>query len=124
LHRIDETNDTRVLEQPAILMLQYRVPVEFTPEGRRAYYAYSDPRTDREHASRMGPPISAVMACRAGDPDLDHEHFLRAARADRLDVRHTAGRRQPWAVRWRAVADDGVRLHRPGHHRGWVPQPP
>lgn len=31
-----------------------------------------------------------VMACRVGDPDLDHEHFLRAARADRLDVRHKA----------------------------------
>ncbi|HSK35048.1 MAG TPA: family 65 glycosyl hydrolase, partial [Propionicimonas sp.] len=54
-------------------------------------YAYYDPRTDHEHGSSLGPAISAVMACRSGDPEVGYQHFLRAARADLLDVRHNAG---------------------------------
>ena len=91
LYGIDETNDTQVLKQPDVLMLQYLLPEQFTEEQLRANYAYYDPRTDHEHGSSLGPSISAVMACRAGHPELGYEHFLRAARADLLDVRHNAG---------------------------------
>jgi trehalose/maltose hydrolase-like predicted phosphorylase len=91
LYGIDETNDTQVLKQPDVLMLQYLLPGLFTEAQLRANYAYYDPRTDHEHGSSLGPSISAVMACRAGQPELGYEHFLRAARADLLDVRHNAG---------------------------------
>jgi len=45
-------------------------------------YHYYDARTDHELGSSLGPAISAVMACRAGDADRGYEHFLRTARAE------------------------------------------
>ncbi len=82
---------TQNLKQPDVLMLQYLLPERFTADQVRANYAYYDPRTDHEHGSSLGPSISAIMACRVGDCDRGYEHFLRAARADLLDVRHNAG---------------------------------
>ena len=72
-------------------MLMYLLPERFTPEQVRANWDYYDPRTDHEHGSSLGPSISAVMACRVGECDYGYQHFLRAARADLLDVRHNAG---------------------------------
>lgn len=91
IYGIEETQLTQVLKQPDVLMLAYLLPEVFTPEQHRANYAYYDPRTDHEHGSSLGPSISAVMACRAGEPEIGYQHFLRAARADLLDVRHNAG---------------------------------
>jgi len=82
---------TQTLKQPDVLMLQYLLPERFPLEQVRANYAYYDPRTDHEHGSSLGPSISAVMACRVGECDRGYQHFLRAARADLLDVRHNAG---------------------------------
>jgi len=82
---------TQNLKQPDVLMLQYLLPERFTAEQIRANYDYYDPRTDHEHGSSLGPSISAIMACRVGDHERGYEHFLRAARADLLDVRHNAG---------------------------------
>ncbi|HEY3338127.1 MAG TPA: hypothetical protein VGK18_06460 [Propionicimonas sp.] len=82
---------TQVLKQPDVLMLAYLLPEEFSGEALASNYAYYDPRTDHEHGSSLGPAISAVMACRAGEPEVGYQHFLRAARADLLDVRHNAG---------------------------------
>lgn len=90
LYGIEETNLTQVLKQPDVLMLAYLLPDLFTPEQLAANYAYYDPRTDHEHGSSLGPSVSAVMACRAGDPQRGYEHFMRAARADLFDVRHNA----------------------------------
>ncbi|WP_052462291.1 glycoside hydrolase family 65 protein [Nigerium massiliense] len=81
---------TQVLKQPDVMMLQYLLSDEFTSAQLRANYAYYDPRTDHEFGSSLGPSISAVMACRAGDSERGYDHFLRAARADLLDVRHNA----------------------------------
>lgn len=82
---------TQNLKQPDVLMLQYLLPERFTVEQVRANYDYYDPRTDHEHGSSLGPSISAIMACRVGECDRGYQHFLRAARADLLDVRHNAG---------------------------------
>lgn len=83
--------ETQVLKQPDVLMLAYLLPELFTGEALARNYAYYDPRTDHEHGSSLGPAISAVMACRAGQPEVGYQHFLRAARADLRDVRHNAG---------------------------------
>lgn len=82
---------TQILKQPDVLMLQYLLPERFTPEQVRVNYDYYDPRTDHEHGSSLGPSISAIMACRVGDAAAAYQHFMRAARADLLDVRHNAG---------------------------------
>ncbi len=91
LYGIEGIAKTQTLKQPDVLMLAYLLPEFFTPEMLRANYAYYDPRTDHEHGSSLGPAISAVMACRAGQPEIGYAHFERAALADLLDVRHNAG---------------------------------
>ena len=90
LHGIEGCNHTQVLKQPDVLMLTYLLPELFTAGQVAANYRYYDPRTDHELGSSLGPAISAVMACRAGDPETGYAHFLRAARADLLDVRGNA----------------------------------
>jgi len=91
LHGIEGIAGTQILKQPDVLMLAYLLPELFTAETLRANYDYYDPRTDHEHGSSLGPAISAVMACRAGQPEIGYAHFERAALADLLDVRHNAG---------------------------------
>ena len=88
---IEGCAETQNLKQPDVLMLQYLLADRFTPEEVRVNYNYYDPRTDHEHGSSLGPSISAVMACRVGDAEAAYQHFMRAARADLLDVRHNAG---------------------------------
>lgn len=82
---------TQNLKQPDVLMLQYLLPERFSAKQVRANYDYYAPRTDHEHGSSLGPSISAIMACQMGEGDQGYQHFLRAARADLLDVRHNAG---------------------------------
>jgi len=91
LYGIEGIAQTQVLKQPDVLMLAYLLPELFPGDGLARNYAYYDPRTDHEHGSSLGPAISAVMACRAGEPEVGYQHFLRAARADLVDVRHNAG---------------------------------
>ena len=88
---IEGCAQTQILKQPDVLMLQFLLPDRFTREQVRVDYDYYDPRTDHEHGSSLGPSISAIMACRVGDSQGAYEHFMRAARADLLDVRHNAG---------------------------------
>ena len=88
---IDGCAATQNLKQPDVLMLQYLLPDRFSPEQVRLNYEYYDPRTDHELGSSLGPSVSAVMACRVGVCDVGYSHFLRAARADLLDVRGNAG---------------------------------
>lgn len=88
---IEGCAETQNLKQPDVLMLQYLLPALFTPAQVRTNWQYYDPRTDHEHGSSLGPSISAVMACRVDQRDEGYQHFLRAARADLVDVRHNAG---------------------------------
>ncbi|MBN9104535.1 MAG: beta-phosphoglucomutase [Propionibacteriaceae bacterium] len=91
IYGIEGVAQTQVLKQPDVLMLAYLLPECFTPDALRANYAYYDPRTDHELGSSLGPAVSAIMACRAGEPEYGYQHFVRAALADLLDVRHNAG---------------------------------
>lgn len=88
---LEEATRTQTLKQPDVLMLHYLLADRFSQQELAADYAYYDPRTDHEHGSSLGPSISAVIACWAGDAEYGYEHFLRAARADLLDVRHNTG---------------------------------
>ena len=91
IYGIEPTSRTQNLKQPDVLMLAYLLPELFTGEEFLANYRYYDPRTDHELGSSLGPAISAIIACRAGDRDAAYQHFLRAARADLLDIRGNAG---------------------------------
>lgn len=91
LYGIEGVARTQVLKQPDVLMLAYLLPECFTADALGVNYAYYDPRTDHELGSSLGPAVSAIMACRAGEPEYGYEHFRRAALADLLDVRHNAG---------------------------------
>jgi kojibiose phosphorylase len=68
----------------------YLLPDLYDRQTLGANYRYYTPRTDHTFGSSLGPSIQAIMACRVGDPSA-YEHFMRAARADLLDVRNNAG---------------------------------
>ncbi|HEY3473504.1 MAG TPA: glycoside hydrolase family 65 protein, partial [Anaerolineales bacterium] len=90
LFGIEGCNETQVIKQPDVLMLQYLLPDEFTDEQIHTNYDYYTARTDHTHGSSLGPSIQAIMACRVGKPEDAYEHFIRAVRADLRDVRHNA----------------------------------
>lgn len=115
---------TQVIKQPDVLMLQYLLAERFGPEQVRINYEYYSPRTDHEHGSSLGPSISAIMACRVGDRAAGYEHFMRAARADLLDVRHNADSGIHGASAgglWQAavLGFGGLRIH----ENGWETHP-
>lgn len=88
---IEGCNQTQILKQPDVLMLQYLLRDHYSDDVIRANYAYYNPRTDHTHGSSLGPAIMAIMACWMGYPEDAYEHFIRAARADLRDVRGNAG---------------------------------
>lgn len=90
LFGIEGCNETQVLKQPDVLMLQYLLRPEFTDAELRVNYDYYSARTDHTFGSSLGPSIQAIMACEVGKPDDAYEHFIRAARADLRDVRGNA----------------------------------
>lgn len=116
---IEGCNETQVLKQPDILMLQYLMHDDFSPEQIRVNYDYYTPRTDHTFGSSLGPSIQAIMACEVGKPDDAYEHFIRAARADLRDVRGNAQDGIHGASAggtWQAVIFGfaGLRLHENG----------
>jgi len=90
LFGIEGCNETQVIKQPDVLMLQYLLRSNFTDEQVRINYDYYTPRTDHTYGSSLGPSIQAIMACDVGKPDEAYEHFIRAVRADLRDVRGNA----------------------------------
>jgi kojibiose phosphorylase len=91
LFGIEGCNETQVLKQPDVLMLQYLQREDFSDEQVRVNYDFYTPRTDHTFGSSLGPSIQAIMACEVGKPDDAYDHFIRAARADLRDVRGNAG---------------------------------
>ncbi len=87
---IEGCNETQILKQPDVLMMQFLLRDHYTDAQIRANYAYYNPRTDHTFGSSLGPSIQAIVACMMGDPDGAYEHFIRAARADLRDVRGNA----------------------------------
>ena len=88
---IEGCNETQVLKQPDVLMMQYILRDYYSDESVRVNYDHYDPRTDHTYGSSLGPSIMAIMACDVGKPDDAYEHFIRAVRADLRDVRGNAG---------------------------------
>jgi trehalose/maltose hydrolase-like predicted phosphorylase len=91
LFGIEGCNETQVIKQPDVLMLQYILGGDFTDEQVRINYDYYTPRTDHTYGSSLGPSIQSIMACYIGKPEDAYEHFIRAIRADLWDVRGNAG---------------------------------
>ena len=90
LFGIEGCNETQVIKQPDVLMLQYLLRDEFTDEQVKTNYDYYTPRTDHTYGSSLGPSIQTIMACEVGKPEDAYEHFIRAVRADLRDVRGNA----------------------------------
>jgi trehalose/maltose hydrolase-like predicted phosphorylase len=88
---IEGCNETQVLKQPDVLMLQYVLRDHYSDESVRVNYDYYMPRTDHTYGSSLGPSIMTIMACEVGKPEDAYEHFIRAVRADLRDVRGNAG---------------------------------
>jgi trehalose/maltose hydrolase-like predicted phosphorylase len=87
---IEGCNDTQVLKQPDVLMLEYLLREHYSDESVLVNYEYYEPRTDHTYGSSLGPSIMAIMACDVGKPEDAYEHFIRAVRADLRDVRGNA----------------------------------
>jgi trehalose/maltose hydrolase-like predicted phosphorylase len=124
LFGIEGANETQVLKQPDVLMVQYLLGEEFIDEQVRINYDYYTPRTDHTFGSSLGPSIQAIMACEVGKPEDAYEHFIRAARADLYDVRGNAGDGIHGASAggiWQAVVFGfaGLRFH----DSGWTTRP-
>ena len=88
---IEGCNETQILKQPDVLMLQYVLREEYLGEIVQVNYDYYMPRTDHTYGSSLGPAIMTIMACEVGKPEDAYEHFIRAVRADLRDVRGNAG---------------------------------
>lgn len=88
---IEGCNETQILKQPDVLMLQYVLRDDYLGETVQVNYDYYMPRTDHTYGSSLGPSIMTIMACEVGKPDDAYEHFIRAVRADLRDVRGNAG---------------------------------
>lgn len=87
---IEGCNETQVLKQPDVLMMQYLLREHYSDESVLVNYEYYEPRTDHTYGSSLGPSIMAIMACDVGKPEDAYEHFIRAVRADLRDVRGNA----------------------------------
>ena len=87
---IEGCNQTQILKQPDVLMLQFLLQDHYTEDQIRTNYAYYNARTDHTYGSSLGPSIQAIVACMMGYPDDAYEHFIRAVRADLRDVRGNA----------------------------------
>jgi trehalose/maltose hydrolase-like predicted phosphorylase len=88
---IEGANETQILKQPDVLMLQYLLRDRFADQVVKINYDYYNARTDHTYGSSLGPAIQAIMACDVGRPDEAYEHFIRAVRADLRDARGNAG---------------------------------
>lgn len=87
---IEGCNETQIIKQPDVLMLQYLLRDQYSEDEIRRNYDYYNPRTDHTYGSSLGPSIQAIIAGMMGYPDDAYEHFMRALRADLLDVRGNA----------------------------------
>jgi len=74
----------QVLKQPDVVMAAFLLPEEFTPERRRADFAYYDPITTGD--SSLSPSIQAIVAAEVGRLDLAVGYLERTALMDLADL--------------------------------------
>lgn len=73
-------NDSMLLKQPDVIMLNYLLPDEFSDEVKAANYAFYEKRT--MHKSSLSPAIHAIMGIEVGDHSSAHRYFERSAYVD------------------------------------------
>ncbi len=87
---IEGANQSQVIKQPDVLMLQYLLRDRYALEEIRVNWDYYHSRTDHEHGSSLGPTVTAILACLMGDAEEGYDHFMHAARTDLQDNRLNA----------------------------------
>jgi kojibiose phosphorylase len=87
---IEGANEHQVLKQADVIALLCLLGDQFDERAWRANWGYYVPITDHEYGSSLGPSMHAWAACRMEAPEEAYQHFMRAARADLLDVRGNA----------------------------------
>ncbi|GAB4580872.1 MAG: hypothetical protein Fur0022_36160 [Anaerolineales bacterium] len=88
---IEGCAEHKALKQADVVALLCLLGEQFDEKTWRANWDYYVPLTDHEYGSSLGPSMHAWAACRMGQPEEAYHHFMRAARADLLDVRGNAG---------------------------------
>jgi kojibiose phosphorylase len=88
---IESCAEHKALKQADVIALLCLLGNQFDDKTHRANWNYYVPITDHEYGSSLGPSMHAWAACRLRMPQTAYEHFMRAARADLLDVRGNAG---------------------------------
>lgn len=73
-------NDTMILKQPDVIMLNYLLPDEFSDAVKQANFAFYEERT--LHKSSLSPAIHAIMGIETGDYTSAHHYFDRSAFVD------------------------------------------
>jgi beta-phosphoglucomutase len=87
---IDGANEHKVLKQADVIALLVLSGDRFDEKTWQANWDYYVPITDHTYGSSLGPAMHAWAACRMNQPEVAYKHFMRAARADLLDIRGNA----------------------------------
>lgn len=88
---IEGCAEHKALKQADVVALLCLLGDQFDAKTWRANWDYYVPITDHEYGSSLGPAMHAWAAARMHQAEQAYEHFMRAARADLLDVRGNAG---------------------------------
>ncbi len=88
---IEGCNEYKALKQADVIALLCLLGDQFDDQTWQANWDYYVRITDHEYGSSLGPSMHAWAACRMNKPEQAYHHFMRAARADLLDVRGNAG---------------------------------
>ena len=75
--------NTTLLKQPDVVMVQYLLPDLHGPESKRANFDYYESRT--LHKSSLSPSIHAIMGIEVGDFTRATQYFARSAFVDLAD---------------------------------------
>ncbi len=75
--------NTTLLKQPDVVMVQYLLPDLYGPDSKRANFDYYEART--LHKSSLSPSIHAIMGIEVGDFTRAEQYFARSAFVDLSD---------------------------------------
>ena len=88
---IEGCAEHKTLKQADVIALLCLLGDQFDKRTWQTNWDYYVPITDHVYGSSLGPGMHAWAAARLGKVDEAYEHFMRAARADLMDVRGNAG---------------------------------
>lgn len=76
-------NDTMILKQPDVIMLNYLLPDEFSDAEKQVNFEFYEKRT--MHKSSLSPSIHCIMGIETGDYSSALKYFTRSAFVDLVD---------------------------------------